>query len=70
MTYSRFGFVTFFFFLLLLNITVGVPCVPTDPNSGFLKIDSHETLRISEGFGAKGNFSFGTYLLPKVGRNK
>ena len=28
MTNSRFGIVTFFFFFLLLNITVGVPCVP------------------------------------------
>ena len=36
----------------------------------FLKTNSHKTLTISEGFGAKGTFSSGTYLLPMVGRDE
>ena len=40
------------------------------PHSGFFKTNSHEILRMSEGFRAKGTFSCGTYLLPMVGRDE
>ena len=35
----------------------------------FLKANCHETFRISKGFGAKGTFCSGTYLLLMVGSN-
>ena len=35
-----------------------------------IKTNTPETLRISEGFGVKGTFSSGTYLLPMVGRDE
>ena len=39
------------------------------PHSGF-KANSHETLRIYEGFGARGPFSSGTYLVAMAGRGE
>ena len=40
------------------------------PAQCFFKTNGHETLRLSEGFGAKGTFSSGTYLLHMVGRDE
>ena len=40
------------------------------PTQWFFKANSHETLGISEGFGARGPFFSGTYPLPMaVGMN-
>ena len=40
------------------------------PTQCFFKTNGHETLGIFEGFGARGPFSSGTYLLPMAGRDK